>query len=162
VYGKVFLSQSKNESQIEMERKESKEVLDIFNSSKNKDGAVMDVIVLDSNYQAGVSLKGVGAVYIVGIIDTETELVQSVARAFRNCLTDPYKLKPTQDVPVYLMMPDIEGLDLLGIFDVLKTPDTVERITQVCKECAFDKDILAPENRKALKSGGKLIQAAFG
>lgn len=163
VYGKVFLEPpyGTNLAREESDKKEATAVLAIFNSKNNERGAKMDVIVLDTNFQAGVSLFGVGAVYIVGIIDTETELVQSVARAFRNCRTDPNELRPTQDVPVYLMMPDIEGVNLMGMLDVLKPPDTVERIRQVCKECAFDKDILAPENKKALKSRGKLIQAAF-
>jgi hypothetical protein len=166
VYGKVFLeppygSDSASLAREEADKKEATDVLAIFNSKSNQRGAKMDVIVLDKNFQAGVSLSGVGAVYIVGIIDTETELVQSVARAFRNCRTDPNELKPTKDVPVYLMMPDIEGVDLMSMLDVLKPPDTVDRIRQVCKECAFDKDILAPENKKALKNRGKLIQAAF-
>lgn len=163
VYGKVFLEPpyGANLALEDADKKEAAAVLAIFNSKNNERGAKMDVIVLDMNFQAGVSLSGVGAVYIVGIIDTETELVQSVARAFRNCRTDPNELRPTQDVPVYLMMPDIIGVNLMSMLDVLKPPDTVDRIRQVCKECAFDKDILAPENKKALKSRGKLIQAAF-
>lgn len=157
VYGKLSISDNPKDE----ERKKLRNVLSKFNSTANKNGSVIDVIVLDPSYKEGISLSGVGVVYIVGIVDSKSDLVQSVARAFRNCRTNPNDLRPTQDVPVYLMMPYVEGADVYEIIKGAKqTHDDVDRIAAVCKECAFDKELLYAENEKAAKNAGKLQTVA--
>jgi hypothetical protein len=138
---------------------ELRRVLSLFNSTANKNGAEIDVIVLDKSYSEGISLAGVGAVFVVGAVETDSELVQSVARAFRNCRTDPNELRPTADVPVYLMIPYSPKGDTLEILRAVSPPQETDKITRVCKECAFDRTVLDSENKKAEGATERLRQA---
>jgi hypothetical protein len=135
-------------------------MLDEFNSPANANGALIDIIVLDRTTKEGVSLYGVGAVYIVGVIDSETDLIQSVARAFRNCRTDPKDLYPTKDVPVLLVTPFAEDSPihhiLLGANKSSGNSANRDQLTLLLKDSSFDRLVLKKENDASVAAQNKL------
>ena len=134
-------------------------MLDEFNSPANANGSIIDIIVLDRTTKEGVSLYGVGAVYIVGVIDSETDLIQSVARAFRNCRTDPKDLYPTKDVPVLLVTPFAEDSPVHHILlGANRTAGSSSGLTTVLKESSFDREVLKKENDASTAAQNKLTQ----
>jgi hypothetical protein len=133
------------------------EMIDKFNSPQNANGSVIDIIVLNRETKEGVSLYGVGAVFIVGVIDSETDLIQSVARAFRNCRTDPDKLYGSQQVPVTVMTPYIEGSPIHDILIAINKTESLDR-GKILKEASFDKLVLEPDNKAASKVQATLTQ----
>lgn len=153
VYGKLSIPKRRSGAPLtpveEARLQDLRKVLSMFNSPANKNGSIIDVIVLDPSYKEGISLAGVGAVYIVGAVESQTDLVQSVARAFRNCRTDPNELTPTNDVPVYLMIPYAPDGETLKILQGVRPDDESATIKDVCKQCAFDKQVLKSENDRA-------------
>lgn len=139
----------------------SSKMLDLYNSPENANGSLVDIIVLDRTTKEGVSLYGVGAVYIVGVVDSETDLVQSVARAFRNCRTDPDSLYPTKDVPVLLVTPFANGSPIHSILLSVNKADIKQELKpkdllKILKEASFDKEILATENSASEAANSKL------
>jgi hypothetical protein len=139
----------------------SSKMLDLYNSPENANGSLVDIIVLDRTTKEGVSLYGVGAVYIVGVVDSETDLVQSVARAFRNCRTDPDTLYPTKDVPVLLVTPFANGSPIHSILLAVNKADIKQELKpkdllQILKDSSFDKVILAKENSASAAANSKL------
>jgi hypothetical protein len=139
-------------------------MLDLFNSAENQNGAVIDIIVLDRSTKEGVSLFGVGAVYIVGVMDSETDLVQSVARAFRNCRTDPSELyPPLHDVPVMLMTPFANDSPVHSILAEVNNANVKndlkpDQMAEILKTASFDRDILRRENDAAMVANKKLTE----
>ena len=139
-------------------------MLDLFNSAENQNGSVIDIIVLDRSTKEGVSLFGVGAVYIVGVIDSEADLVQSVARAFRNCRTDPKELyPPMHDVPVMLVTPFVNDSPVHALLTEVKKANvkndiSSDQLAEILKTASFDRDLLKRENDAALVSNKKLTE----
>jgi hypothetical protein len=141
----------------------SSKMLDLFNSPENANGSLVDIIVLDRTTKEGVSLYGVGAVYIVGVVDSEIDLVQSVARAFRNCRTNPKELFPTQDVPVLLVTPFANGSPIHSLLNAVNRAEIeqdlkTKELLQILKDQSFDRDILAKENDAAVAAQGQLTK----
>jgi hypothetical protein len=133
------------------------EMIDKFNSPENATGSVIDIIVLNRETKEGVSLYGVGAVFIVGVVDSETDLIQSVARAFRNCRTDPAKLYGSQQVPVTVMTPYIDGSPIHEILIALNKTKSLDR-GHILKEASFDRKVLEQDNQASSKVQAALTQ----
>lgn len=116
-----------------------------FNSWEiNPFGKKIKVVILDPHNKEGIDLADVGVVYIVGEIDSETTILQSVARAFRNCRTDPTHLHGnTNTVQVYLVTPT-NGETLISDMVRAANPnkDTMAPMLQTMKDLAVDKDLL--------------------
>lgn len=62
-----------------------KELLKYFNSPENIDGKLCSVFINSGLFKEGISLFDIMFVHIVGVILTQADLIQAVARAIRNC-----------------------------------------------------------------------------
>jgi hypothetical protein len=106
----------------------------------------------------------------VGAIEDMTVLTQSVARAFRNCKTNPANLPGgNYSVQVYLYFPETSyNVNASGIIDAVntalrggnKTPLGAQDILDAMKDAAFDRDLLKDVNAKATQVSETLKKAA--
>uniref|UniRef100_A0A6C0BMV6 Helicase ATP-binding domain-containing protein n=1 Tax=viral metagenome TaxID=1070528 RepID=A0A6C0BMV6_9ZZZZ len=109
MYGYTVLNpaQKRNESKVERQRVDHKKTVyknilvlheglktdkkalrafvAMFNSKENHGGKLASLVVYGAAFKEGLSLKGVGAIHIAGLVMSRADLAQAIARGIRNC-----------------------------------------------------------------------------
>jgi len=81
-----------------------RELLSYFNSQENTDGRNVSIVLVDGNYKEGISLSDIGYVQVLGYVDNRADLIQAVARAFRNCRSTNLPWEPGKGARVQVNM----------------------------------------------------------
>ena len=142
------------------EERVQSDVKNYFNSKDNADGRNCSIAILNGIYKEGHELYNVGYVYIVGYIDSRADLVQAVARAFRNCRSTslPWSPENGSSVTVRMFSPTFGpnskyagGKQLISdivdsVSSVDKSAKVIEEVSTMLKNSAFDRYLLDPIN----------------
>ena len=150
-----------------MESSASKLLKQFNDREKNLDGKLTSLIIGDSALKEGVNLQAVKFVHILGIVKNHSDLVQSTARAIRNCSRagTPYdEVSPNKwNICIKIYTPKIEGTDLYP-YEILKLlqPLMTDKenleisVKNLMRTTAFDKLLLEKINKKSEEADKKL------
>ena len=143
-------------------RDNAEEFLRIFNSSDNADGSKISIVLFDGNFKEGKDLYDIGAVHVIGYVDSQADLTQAVARAFRNCRSTrvPWVRNRGAIVKVFIYSPSLgDGAPSIRdlIAQVLKNDDElIQGMNYILQDVAFDKTLLSEINTKSFKEESKI------
>lgn len=144
----------KNSQDPELE-KYNKFLINIFNHKDNSDGKYIRFLLYDGDYITGHSFRDVGHVHIVGLLQSEADLRQAIARNIRflgHCNSQFTELGWPIQIFIYRLMFNGEydnmGQTKKGIQDLLEElqgvtnkQQKINRMYELIRECAVDKEL---------------------
>jgi hypothetical protein len=133
-------------------------LLKYYNGSDNIDGRKCSLFVNSGRFKEGISLQDIRSAHIVGIVMTHADLVQSVARAIRNCSRrrTPHTPGRGWSITIDIYSPSYPGMDsFLHPLEILRSTNkdsdlilkAKQEMAHIMQENAYDKHLLAPINK---------------
>jgi len=125
-----------------------KRLLELFNSPANIGGRLATIIFYNSDFQEGITLKGVGAVHVCGLVHSRADLLQGVARGIRNCSHVGFPYPWYVNVYIYYSYLSTEGSmrkaqltpqDVLSSLSGVSEPLQIQAMSELMQRCAFDR-----------------------